>query len=298
MADSQPYLETGNEAERKSCSIEVSVVTPSFNMLDQLRRCCASVADQEGVNYEHIVMDGGSTDGSAEFLRNSPSLVGESKRDKGMYDAINNGFRIARGGVISHLNCDEQYLPGTLQFVSSYFRQHPQVDVLCGDVLTVRPNGALIAYRKTYRPVEPVILASPLHVFTAAMFMRRRIVDEGHLHDDSYKDVGDADFVLRLLRAGYRFAHVSRYLATFTITGYNRSNHVTTIPEEIRRLRARSPWWVKRFRPAWRSVGWGLKLAAGAYSEKMPICYAIYAGADVAVRTSFTAQTASFRWSY
>ncbi len=214
-----------------------------------------------------------------------------------MYDAVNKGFREARGSVVSHLNCDEQYLPGTLEFVARYFRQHPDVDVLFGNVLTVRPDGRLIAYRKGYRPIQPVILSSVLHVYTAAMFLRRRVIVEDQLYDDSYKDIGDAEFILRLLRAGYRIEHVPRYMATFTITGHNRSGHVTTIPAEIRRLRQSAPWWVRRFTPAWRTLGYGVKLINGAYFQKKPIGYSIYAGGATA-RTDFVAHDASFRWQF
>jgi len=69
-------------------------------MLDYLKRCHASVADQEGVSLEHIVMDGCSTDGTAEWLASTPSLVGVVAPDEGMYDAINKGFRLARGDVL------------------------------------------------------------------------------------------------------------------------------------------------------------------------------------------------------
>src|SRR6266446_4518865 len=113
--------------------IDVSVVTPSLNMVGYLERCVASVADQEGVRAEHLVMDGGSRDGTVAWLAAQPSLVSEIRRDNGMYDAVNRGFRRARGRIIAHLNCDEQYLPGTLATAIKYFDTHPNVDVLFGN---------------------------------------------------------------------------------------------------------------------------------------------------------------------
>src|SRR5467141_315471 len=107
--------------------IDVSVVSPSLNMLSYLERCVASVADQEGVRAQHLVMDGGSRDGTVEWLAARPSLASEVRSDKGMYDAVNRGFRKARGRIIAHLNCDEQYLPGTLATVARYFDKHPDV---------------------------------------------------------------------------------------------------------------------------------------------------------------------------
>ncbi len=91
--------------------MKVSVVTPSYNMLDYLKRCHKSVADQRGVDVEHIVVDGLSTDGTKEFLESQASIHAIIERDQGMYDAVNKGLLTARGEIMSYLNCDEQYLP-------------------------------------------------------------------------------------------------------------------------------------------------------------------------------------------
>ena len=166
MIRSVPAQESRGDTVR----IDVSVVTPSFNMLNYLQRCCASVADQEYVTHEHIVVDGGSTDETPEWLSCLASLISQSQRDNGMYDAVNRGFRLARGEIVSHLNCDEQLLPDTLHFVRRFFREHPEVDVLFGDILAVRPDGGLIAYRKMMRrrskPVHLVLDGLPAHKTT------------------------------------------------------------------------------------------------------------------------------------
>ncbi len=276
--------------------IEVSVVTPSFNMLSYLERCVASAADQEGVRVEHLVMDGGSRDGTAEWLETQPSLVSEVRSDNGMYDALNRGFRRARGQIIAHLNCDEQYLPGTLATVIKYFDTHPKVDVLFGNALIVRPDGSLVGYRKTVRPIWPVLSLPPLYVLTAATFFRRKLVDDGVLYDDSYKDIADLAWVVRLVREGYKLKHARQYFATFTMTGSNRSQVVSTIDGEIKRFLDDVPWWIKRFRHQWRLLGWAEKLLSGCYFQATPLQYEIYAPGQSARRTVFVAQTASFRW--
>lgn len=276
--------------------IDISVVTPSFNMLGYLERCVASVADQEGVQVEHLVIDGGSYDGTVEWLKTQTSLVSEVRRDNGMYDAVNRGFRRSRGQIIAHLNCDEQYLPGTLATVAKYFDTHPEVDVLFGDTLTVRPDGSLVAYRKTIRPIWPVLSVPPLYVPTAATFFRRRLVGDGMLYDDSYKDIADHVWIVRLVHDGYELAHVRRYLATFTLTGSNRSQVVPTIDREIIRFLNTVPWWIRRFRRQWRLVGWVEKLLSGCYFQATPLQYAIYASGQTASRTVFIAHKVSFRW--
>ena len=73
---------------------DFSIITPSFNMLDYLKLCCASVADQDGASFEHIVVDGASTDGTAEWLRQARNITSISEKDDGMYDAINKGLSV------------------------------------------------------------------------------------------------------------------------------------------------------------------------------------------------------------
>lgn len=74
--------------------------------------CIRSAKDQEGVDLEHIIQDGGSTDGTAKLCQQFPSVHYVQKKDQGMYDAINRGFKRAQGDIFLQLNCDEQLLPG------------------------------------------------------------------------------------------------------------------------------------------------------------------------------------------
>lgn len=276
--------------------MDVSVVTPSLNMLGYLKRCVSSVRDQDRVECEHIVVDGGSTDGTVEWLAQDPSLIGAVGRDRGMYDAVNRGFRRAQGRIVAHLNCDEQYLPGTLHCVSRYFDAHPEVDLLFGDTLTVRPDGSLIAYRKTIRPFFPVLSLPPLYVPTAAMFFRRRIIDEGFFYDDTYTQIADLAWIRELLSNGYRLAHLRRYCAVFTVTGANMSQTSPNVARELERFLRNVPWWIRRLRAEWRAVGWFEKFVAGCYRQPTPLEYSIYDSDGAAVRRQFTARTASFRW--
>jgi len=212
---------------------DFSIVTPSLDMLGYLQRCRRSVADQQGVSLEHIVMDGGSHDGTAKWLREETSashlpdterqLVAHSEKDEGMYDAVNKGFRRARGRILAYLNCDEQYLPGTLEAVRETFDRNPQIDFVFGDALLIRPDGTLIACRKAYPLRWHYVLTSHLYALSCTMFFRDRVILDGQLFDCSLRDVADAAFVVKLLRSGYRGFHLRRYLAAFTLTGSNRS---------------------------------------------------------------------------
>ncbi len=275
--------------------INVSVITPSLNMLDYLKRCCASVRDQRGSSHEHIVVDGVSTDGTVEWLNQQANIRCRIEPDTGMYDAVNKGFAQSQGQIISYLNCDEQYLPGTLQFVKEFFDQNPAVDILFGDFLVVRPDGSLLCYRKAFPPRWFYFSSAHLYLFTCTMFLRRRIVEAHFQFDSKYRDVADEDFVVRLLRNGYKAKYVNRYLSAFTFTGKNRSQTAAALNE--RRIMRRSvPTWVKVCKYPLILSRYVEKVIAGAYRESMPLEYAIYPDAVATERQHFRVDSATWKW--
>jgi glycosyltransferase involved in cell wall biosynthesis len=89
----------------------VSIVTPSLNQARFLTEAIASVRAQTYEPLEHIVVDGGSSDGSVELLRASESLTWISEPDEGQSHALNKGFALARGEILGWLNADDAYLP-------------------------------------------------------------------------------------------------------------------------------------------------------------------------------------------
>src|SRR5262245_27194183 len=115
--------------------MQFSIVTPSFRSSQWLRLCIASVADQEGVSFEHIVQDSCSDDGTGDWLPSDSRVKAFIEKDQGMYDAVNRGFRRSQGEILAYLNCDEQYLPGALKKVADFFAAHPGVDVAAADTI-------------------------------------------------------------------------------------------------------------------------------------------------------------------
>ncbi len=279
--------------------MKVSIITPGLNSLAYLQTCVASVADQAGVEKEHIVVDGASTDGTVEWLAqrgSTGSFRWLSEKDRGMYDAINKGLRVAGGDLLAYLNCDEQYLPGTLAFVADYFTCHPEIDILFGSVLLIRPDGSLLAYRKAYAPRWLYILTDHLYVLSCAMFFRRRILDQGTFFDPAWRDVGDVDFVVRVLRDGFRAAWTPRYLSAFTMTGANMSA-ADKARLEHERLRSRAPRWAQKTRWVLTGLRRVEKWLCGAYRQRWPLEYEVYQPGPSPQRVRFVAEGADFRWN-
>lgn len=271
-----------------------SVITPSFNPSPWLPLCIASIADQ-GVEVEHIVQDAGSTDGTLDWLTRDPRVSSFVERDRGMYDAVNRGLRRARGEILSYLNCDEQYLPGCLQAVGAFFESHPEIDVLFGDCVVVNSDLEYLFHRKVQVPSKYHTWVSHLPVLTCATFFRRRVLDEHQLFfDPELRDVGDAEWMLRLLKKGLRMAALREFTSAFTMTGENMGAKPNAVRERLA-LRASAPLMARTFRPLLVLEHRLRRLAGGIYSQR-PFSYSIYTHGSVEQRMSFDVTRPEFRW--
>jgi len=132
--------------------MKFSIITPSFRNSEWLKLCVASVADQSGVKFEHIVQDACSDDGTQHWLPGDSRVKAYIEKDGGMYDAVNRGYRRATGDILSYLNCDEQYLPGALAAVKSFFEAHPEVEVALAGSIVTDGDGKYICHRHLMVP--------------------------------------------------------------------------------------------------------------------------------------------------
>jgi glycosyltransferase involved in cell wall biosynthesis len=271
-----------------------SIVTPSFNPSPWLPLCIASVADQD-VDLEHIVQDAGSTDGTLEWLRDEPRVKTFVERDRGMYDAVNRGLRRAEGEILAYLNCDEQYLPGSLRSVETFFRAHPAVDVLFGDFVIVDHALNYLFHRKVQVPLRLHTWVAQLSTGTCATFFRRRLLDDPTLYFDAdLRDVGDADWVLRLLKKRIPMAALGRFTSAFMMTGQNMSTKPNAI-RETQALRASAPLVARTFKPLLVAHHRLRRLTGGMYFQR-PFSYRVYTPDSPRERVEFEATRPRFRW--
>lgn len=201
---------------------KISVITPSFNQIEHLKLCAKSVADQIGsFELEHLVRDGAGGDEIEEWIESKPFAKIVCEPDIGMYDAINKGFLSAQGEILSWLNCDEQYLPETLDKVSKWFDQHPDRDILFGDVVLINQEFQPLSYRKAMIPLRGHLRYCFLPTYSAATFIRRSIIDKGFLLSTKYRAISDAVWIDQILEAGFKPGVLNDPLSTFMQTGTN-----------------------------------------------------------------------------
>jgi glycosyltransferase involved in cell wall biosynthesis len=215
-----------------------SIVTPTFKQPEWVRLCAASVADQVGVTFEHIIQDGGDGQG-LEWLESMPRAHLFVEPDQGMYDALTKGISKATGDIIGHLNSDEQYLPGTFEIVHRFFTRNPEVEVVFGDAILIGADFTPLGYRRVVLPLRSHTIACHLGTFTSSTFFRRSVVERGLSYKREWRQIGDAALVLSWLDAGIKMATISRALAVFAFTGTNLGMGKAA-KEEARLFRAQS----------------------------------------------------------
>jgi glycosyltransferase involved in cell wall biosynthesis len=275
-------------------SPKISIVTPSYKQLSWLKLCAASIADQEGVSFEYIIQDANTGPELEEWVReNTPAQLFVEK-DGGMYDAINRGLRRGKGEICAYLNCDEQYLPGTLRRVADYFDQHPEVDVLFGDAILTDPELEPLSYRRVILPTRLHTLVRPLGVLTCATFYRRKLIDEDALFDTSWRIIGDRAWILALIERGYRLAVLHEPTSVFALTGANLSNHPSVNAEYARWKTKVSPM-IKALKPMVLGQHLLAKWNQGAYVDR-PIDTAWYTWKSFPKRRNFSGMKLGWKW--
>jgi len=193
--------------------MKVTIITPSLNQAPFIERSIQSVLVQQWKPLEHIVFDGGSTDGTLDILKKyGAQLRWVSEPDKGQSDAVNKGIRTATGDVIGWLNSDDIYYPGAVKLAVEFLAAHPEVDAVYGMADYIAADDSII---DTY-PTEPwhfPRLKDVCFICQPALFLRRSVFERhGYLDTDLHYCM-DYEYFLRLGRAGVRFGYLETKLA-------------------------------------------------------------------------------------
>jgi glycosyltransferase involved in cell wall biosynthesis len=215
--------------------MKFSIVTPVLNREKHIERAIRSASEQQHPDFEHIVIDGGSTDQTVEVLNRFPHLRTVSEPDGGCVFAMNKGLRLITGEVFGWLNSDEKYLPGTFRLVEKYFRDNPSWDVIFGHYTFMDAEGNEIGRCGRHRFSRTLQIAGLNWIVPSAAFVRvSALNDIGGRLDERWKDVFDHDLWIRLSER-HKVAVVPEYLSSF---GLHPESGVVGTPERAIRERA------------------------------------------------------------
>ena len=283
------------------------IVTPSRNQSKFLKNCVKSIKDQINDSFiiHHHVQDAYSTDDTLNFLEKyyhenkdikNYIFSYEVKKDNGMYDALNHSFEMLLNSnddcICSWLNCDEQYLKDTLNFVYKNFSKNKKIDILLGNYLVVDNLGKLISYRKITSPRIAYIQALHLSNLSCANFYKSDIFYKVKF-DTSLKAVADEKFFIDILKLKPKVKVVKKYLSIFSFTHKNLGMSENSRNEYLR-LKRKNPLFLRIFKYLIIFLYRFEKFINCCYFQKFPLVYEIYI--DKLSRTCFKVNKGSWLW--
>jgi glycosyltransferase involved in cell wall biosynthesis len=198
---------------------KISVITPCLNSARYVGEAIESVVEQRYPHVEHIVADGGSTDGTLELLSRYSHLTILAGPDGGVYAALNNALALAKGEIIGILNSDDCYARDALSTAAACFAEDG-IMALAGDAVSFRgaSNAAEAEVARFTGAGRDLLYHATLgNPAMNAWFFRAAVFDQIGVFDASYRVAGDREFMLRLACSRLRCEHISKLVYRYRI---------------------------------------------------------------------------------
>lgn len=184
--------------------MKVSIITATYNSEKSIQRAIDSVASQNYADIEHIIIDGGSTDNTLSIIKSNNGKISRiiSEKDKGIYDALNKGIKIATGNIIGFLNSDDVFTnPHVISRIVNCFNIK-KTDVVYGNIVYQskdNENKKTIRYWRSnvYNPGCLKFGWMPPH---PTVYCKREVYEKWGLYNDSFKISSDYEFILRIFK--------------------------------------------------------------------------------------------------
>jgi glycosyltransferase involved in cell wall biosynthesis len=193
----------GHDADRTGAEpLTASVVVPNLDNAQFLEQTLASLERQEVPDLDVVIIDGGSTDGSVDIIETWADRHGArwiSEPDEGQAQAINKGFRMVRGGIVTWLNSDDLFPPGAVARAIQEFARDPSLDFIWGFCLYIDSTGRPLRIGNPFvRPDLSQLRGRTNFVTQPGSWFRTRVFDRFGFLDESYQHALDYEYFLRL----------------------------------------------------------------------------------------------------
>ena len=204
-----------------------TIITVTYNSVHTLERTILSVLNQSFTDFEYIIIDGGSQDGTLDMIKRYSDYITYwiSEPDFGIYDAMNKGIKQANGEFIGFLNSDDWYEVDTLKDVFQNIDN--DVDVLYGNI--IYENDQL---KVSYPTFNTETMNDHMTLFHPSTFVRTRIY-KLFKFNLKYKIVSDWDFFIRIVQTRkYNFKYINKVLSHFSVDGISQKISIKLLVEK------------------------------------------------------------------
>ncbi|MEG1749616.1 MAG: glycosyltransferase family 2 protein [Tannerellaceae bacterium] len=214
--------------------VEFSIITVTYNSKKTLEKTILSVLGQSYKDYEYIIIDGKSTDGTADVILQYKHALSTwvSEKDQGIYDAMNKGIRIASGKWILFMNSGDLFVDShVLQMVADEIATDNATDILYGDIL-IEKRGSL-----TIKPAAEPCNKQRMYFCHQSAFTRTKILKTMPF-DTHFKMSADLHFFKRCYYKGLRFKHIKQPVAIFDRNGISNTNRLAGLLDNVSVVKA------------------------------------------------------------
>ncbi len=194
--------------------LKFSVITPSFNQGRFIEENIQSVLAQNYPNFEHIIIDGGSTDNTIEILNKYSHLNWLSEPDRGQAHALNKGLKKATGDIICWLNSDDLLYKKAFHVVNKFFAENLNKSIVIGNISIVDENRNLLWKERAAKVTFDGLLNGTQCVQQQSTFFRKEVFDKVGVFDESYNYCMDHEFWIRAA-SKFEFYVIDADLAMF-----------------------------------------------------------------------------------
>lgn len=237
-----PFVTGSGTTKKESDDPLVSIITVSFNSEKTIEATIRSVASQEYGNIEYIIIDGGSTDGTLEIIKNNIEYISYwiSEEDRGIYDAMNKGISVARGDYIGILNSDDIFsAPGVVSRIVDTFQEN-DADAIHGNIDIVDRND-IHRVRRRYRShfFSNKLLRFGILPAHPTFYCKRSMYELAGNYKTDYRVSADAEMMIRILaRYKAKIVYINETLVKMREGGISNSGIIGKIHQNFEIVRA------------------------------------------------------------
>lgn len=241
-----------------------TIITISFNSENTIKRTINSILCQRCKDYEYIIIDGASKDRTVDIIKSyEGKFEGRmrwiSEPDKGIYNAMNKGIRMAKGDIIGIVNSDDWLEIDSLEILNNVLQKDPEnkKKILTGEMLFHYEDGTTQHYHTSYEKYEFFSKRYRMGLNHPATFVPKSVYNKIGLYDESFKLYADANFIINCYNANIGVIFINKILSNMSDGGASNSRSMNMIKDSLLMIKKHSKsrrekyWRISKFLLLW-----------------------------------------------